>query len=950
MNPPAEFYLIVRQFVEKFFGSYKINSSVQRKWKTLSEGKSPIGYYPLKRPITNQDIAEHFYITPLDRGVFIQGALGVVPPIIEGKLRFVCIDIDSPDLFKEVENILFPYLNKLHIPYIKELGGDNLDRCHIWFLTNLTPALAKAVFNNLLEGSGIPLQKFSEVFGINKPTNLIRLPGGAHLFREGKRFPIEFGYEHITDPIQIMKMFINTTIIDEDYIKSQKLDHLLIVPEVKRTTSSRKRAQKFIYQSLELPIPEETPSTIIPLAKECKAINDTIRLVKDETREELLGEEYHWGSLQLQRLAKIHDIKTKTTEGMKWWEDITSNFKWKKEHNWKSKQEEISKTPYRFIAPCDKWDSKYPSCQKCPYRGVITSPAIFLNSSGIARELIETKKLLTPEEVKEQTFKQFSENLLQYVREGTEKNMLLASPQGSGKSSLLSKVAAQIGKMGKRVLIAVPTAKVAMEHKERIEREGIRPFILMSHKNIFTHLAKDYECPEYDNIQALARLGVGSSTYRSQYCDGCPLFDKCHYPNQYSQVMEDKYNVVIIQHAHLQCQEIVWELAKKHFDVLFIDESFIKSCFTFIKPSKEELDLLDTKDCKWSKELSDWLKGRDNPRGYMYPPEEDLRILRNDFLEEGVQWTIPDYIRYYNQRRTVNILSGIEIIYELPNIPILVLTDATPPEELIKTLTGIESIEVYGKSEVLDVTKIHPDNQIIQILDSSSSVTDLEREENFEDILFKIGELCEITYHDKKILFTIYKRHYEKIIEFFRNHPAEFPSIMDRLVDDKNPKDIPNPIYLDWMDKGTNEFADFDIQFLMAGVYYRGDQYLLDTYKYKSVLNYFNLKKGKERILNIYPYEQDPSMSIEREKEPITRIEIVEGVPGVYQYPDFNSYPPKDNWYRLIYELNIANTQQAIRLRFIPNKPRTVFILNNFYLPTTVITKSILFKEFIKPL
>lgn len=947
-----EFYKLVKPFIEKFFGGFEVQASVQKLPK-IGKYAGKKTYLPLRRNITTMDLVEHFYASPKMDKNSVQGSLAVIPPIVGGYLRFVCIDIDDAALKDKVYAKLLPFFTEKNLPYIIELGGDNLDRCHIWILTKLQPGIAKIFFKNLLEAAGFTLQELDEVFGINKPNNLIRLPGGAHIWRGNKRFPLEVGYDHIIDPIGIMNIFLNSQILDLPYIYQMELDEYTI-PKIlpKRITEGGTTNKKYTYQSRNLPVPEGTPSKVVPIFRECQALNKILVDTKNETKKNDLGELFHWGVLQLQRLGKINDCKSDKEEGKEWFEDITDNVSHAKTHNWNSNQDQIALNPGRFIPNCQKLEDKCNTCEGCPFKGVISSPSTFLNSNPISPTLIEPIGLLTPAEIAENTFKDFRDNILHLLESNKSDNLLLASPQGVGKSSLVSRIAAELGNQGKKVLLAVNTAKVAIEHKERIEAAGGTAFLLMSHKSIFQYLSP-FPCPKNKEIQELSDLGVSSSIYKSDFCKGCPLYDKCYYPTQYTEVMEDKHNVVIIQHAHLQCQEVVWELIKKNFDILFIDESFIKSCFTFIKPNQLEIDILtSTKNelFKWPAMLGRWLAGIDEAGSHLGPKESQLKTIKKEFDDAKLPWTVPDYIRYYNQHRTCHPISGIEIIYELPWIPVVTLTDATPPKELIKALTGIENIKSFGSKEVLDVKRIHKDNEIIQLLDTSSSVTFLEKDKNMENLLFKIGELCQEVYTDKKVLLTIYKKHYEIIWRFFETHFEEFPNILDRFRDDWNQSPCENPIYVDWMDKGTNEFADYDVQFLMAGIYFRPDQYEMETYKINAVRNHFNKVKGRDPINLIYPPEEINNKYMDLERLRIRRIEIIDGISGLYEYPMFHTYAPVDKWYNILYELNMATTQQAIRLRFTENKPRTVYILNNYKLPSIVVTKSLTFANFIIPL
>jgi hypothetical protein len=286
---------------------------------------------------------------------------------------------------------------------------------------------------------------------------------------------------------------------------------------------------------------------------------------------------------------------------------------------------------------------------------------------------------------------------------------------------------------------------------------------------------------------------------------------------------------------------------------------------------------------------------------------------------------------------------GIEVIYELPAIPIRVFTDGTPPEDLIKLLTGIDKLTVIGKEFVQDIKAIHPDNEIIQVLDSSASWTSLNQGNKFELIMLKIAELIELIYKEEKVLISVSSyRMMERVEQFFKEHVEEFPTARSRT-------------FISLLDKGTNAFEDYDVQFLLGGVYFTGFDYALSTYRYKSVGNHFLFRRGYAPLSNIYPYEtvsrSTPLNGAEHRGSSSVREGFIQRIeyPGVLtEYKDFKTLIPDDSWDLMIYNYNVANTQQAIRLRFKPDKKRIVWILNNFNM-NIVVSKNVLIKDFIKP-
>ncbi len=545
-------------------------------------------------------------------------------------------------------------------------------------------------------------------------------------------------------------------------------------------------------------------------------------------------------------------------------------------------------------------------------------------------------RLLTPQEVRETTLHNFEEFVLDSVNKQIPRDILLSPFQGSGKSYSLMKLTARLAKMGKSVLISVPTIDLADMFKKWLYEEGIGAFILASHRAIFTRQLVTHPCPSYEDIQEQINLGVSSADFKGELCETCPFFERCYYPRQYSEVLEDRYRVVIIQHSHLQCQEVIYKLLEKRFDCFFVDESFLDVCYSSIQIKPRELEILKTISNIQIENLYRWMNRETSAGGRLEPSYTVLKEIRKIFDKEELPWTIPDYLRYYNQARQINPISGIEVIYELPRAPIRVLADATPPKELIKRLTGIEDLTTFGENEVLDIRRVHPENANIQLLDLSCSKTSLSDGNKFELILAKVAELCELRFPDKKILFTTYKdegkyNFTSRTIEFLDSHREEFPTVKDRLI-------------INCLSKGTNKYKDLDVQILCCGVFFAGGDYEQLVYKYKTVANYYNHKYGRAQINNIFPYESEKMSGYDIHPENITRIEE----DGINEY-NIQNYLPNNSWYRLCYEHNLGETQQGCRIRPAGDRPVVNYILNSQDMPSMITTHNITLREFLQP-
>lgn len=509
------------------------------------------------------------------------------------------------------------------------------------------------------------------------------------------------------------------------------------------------------------------------------------------------------------------------------------------------------------------------------------------------------------------------------------KNLLVASKLGSGKSKMTSDLIIELVKQKNvNCLLSVHESKAALAYAKEFKKAGIECFVLSSHESIFGHQKNppkevslaDYDCPWYDEIQYEIKLGVISTSFKAEYCEGCPLLETCHYPNQYRQVMDEKYKVVIIQHAHFSATEVLYKILQKKFKTLFIDETFIKNIFACVEFNQREFDVLEANGFEWSQRLFKWLKGDEKAVGKLDPSREELESLQEAFKAFECPWRIPDLIRYYNQHRIVNSLSGIEIVYELPSVPIRVFLDATPPIDLIKQLTGIKNIEIYGEKEVIDITKIHPGNRRYQVLDITNSVSRMKDQEFFEALLDKACKIVRGRYKFKQVLFTVYGSDKVKTKEFI----------------DANYPDLLTTIDIGLMSKGTNKWADFDAQFIFAGRYRLGKSYYEDMYKYKATANYYRLKNNEPLLINPYPIDLNENTRIGLIRVPVRITQRDEdGELKIVEYPGVMCSiprPPKVNnekddywWFRLIDQQDVNEMEQTERIRWTPDKPKEVF-------------------------
>lgn len=311
-------------------------------------------------------------------------------------------------------------------------------------------------------------------------------------------------------------------------------------------------------------------------------------------------------------------------------------------------------------------------------------------------------------------------------------------PMECRKSTTSDSWAVELAKLGYNVLMAVPSGDVANEHMERIKARGGKAHLLRSHKATFK--GREDECPDYDAIQYQYSLGVDSRHYKSYYCKNCPFYQDCSYPRQYSQAAEPDNQIVIMQHAHFKCKETLWQLFEnKKFDVLIIDESFIDTLTSIIRPTEFEIEALKASQLRWANKLGAWLEGGGEPKGTLKGRPEELEDLYKIFEGANQPWRMKELIDAYNTGEWLHPASGIKSFTPIPWFPVRILTDATASKKELKIIFNTENIEFIGDGCALDIKHYHPENEIIQVIDSSLSKSSLMKDEKFYEFLNYIG-------------------------------------------------------------------------------------------------------------------------------------------------------------------------------------------------------------------
>lgn len=981
-----------------FYNFHSVNYFWIQKYE---RGTNKWKYVDVERRLMDGDLIEHFFKDYFDYGNELKGTcLGFRPSFTDKNIvKRVVIDVDSPEVMKKMRTLVLPQWESMGIEWLEEPGRPKdgvLTGAHFSFLTEASQDITKPFLRQLFAEIGEPLLKedleflkkttvdFDEVYGCNKLKENCRFISGCNLkyglradgkysssdiVNRGFRSKLIYKGEELPDIVSVIEACIDMKPVTEDFMtKYIKEDYFPKSEDKKKVFEVLWHGEEFKYHPLNLPVPTtHIPAKLRPIVKNCPAIS---KILNDAYSDKLIqdrGYEHHKGGFALAGLFRWHDTNYESNEGKECYKNILEECRDRPEgdHNWWIGPD---KEPKFYIYKCKTYDENFNACKGCPFKGRIESPRAFsyAGSSPISKQPIETtEKLVTIKQIRDRTFPKFKSRVESLVQDPDAKeNMLLCSLMGSGKTwAAVDTIADIVKKYGSTVMFSVHDSKAGMAIRSLLEARGVDVFNLASHEAIFGHQATppkdvslaDYPCPFFKEIQAEKKIGVQSAQFKSEYCESCPLYDTCHYPTQYSQVMDEKYKVVIIQHAHLKCEEIMYRLLEKGFDALFIDETFIEHIFESVKIDPMEIELLQGMGYGWTDRLERWLGGTMKAKGKLEPTKEELEDVHSVFEgwqtanAQNKQWRIPDMVRFYNQHRIVDDISGIQIVHELPNIPVSAFLDATPPKELIKHLTGLDNIVEYGSGEVIDITSIHPDNRRYQIIDMVNSVTQMNKDFFFETIMTKICQIIERDYGYRKVLLTVYGKDRQKIKDFIEER---FPILLA----------APYTIDIGLMNKGTNKWADFDAQFILAGRYRTGNEYYEDTFKYRSVANWYRAKKNLPLIVNPYP-EVTRNTTISRVKKPVQCLMKIKNKARIMQFNDYHyrvAEPVIDGkscrqtsvhndyyWFRLLDELDTAEMMQVERIRLNENVGKQIFHVHNRPILKLLITDPIVFSEFL---
>lgn len=931
-----------------------------------------LAYWPPKPfskygKLRDTDLIQHFNQRPVPSKFSIRGSIAIVGKFENNIVKFFTIDMDNQLAVDTIRERFIPVLDSHGIDYIWEHSEDlkrGNEKGKLWFLCEAMDFDLLSAFVNLLfsEADIDPRDKELdlELFPTVKYRNVVRLPGGVHL-RNKKVYPITWRGSTGSSPDFIMDCFIKASAVSQEYIKARVGDLPKPVAKPRFTRNS-----KFYFSSRNLPLPDNNlPPVVKKIASNCQAINRVIEESKSNDLINIPGGLHHDALLYLWRLglyndARVHhNSKIKSTEGEEWIRRFSFDNRdrpWDS-HGCESDKLDFLANPERYFPSCKAWE-KFDYCEGCPFkdRTGFTSPRQLWHGFNIVKRKVADVKLCTPDDIRQDTFKRVKSRVLQCVNETLHKDILVASPQGSGKSHMVAELAATLASMNRTVLIACPTGDIAIQYKKWIEDVfHQKAFVVLSHNNLFKKLNPGFDCPQEAEIQRLYDLGVSSSVWKSAYCKQCPFAEECPYPNQYRDLGFGENRIIIIQHAHFTCKETLYSIMQKQYDVMFIDESFIDSCHKNIKPKQLELEILETfqVEIPWVEPVLSWLRNggyakKEGDKTKIIPTETQLELIRAKMDEHQCVWKVPDYLRYFNINMYLDRHLGFEMFYPLPDtVPVRVFTDATPPLEYLKTVLDKNDIEVFGDDEVLDFRRLNQENKVIQVLDGSMSKSALKglRDEatedytydRFIDILQFLADLAKGEHKDKKILLTTYN---DGTDDQFKTVAYTF--LKRNFPDLDVGFEPPHQICISHMMIGTNMFEDYLVQILAAGIYRNGRQLREEVYQLRSIQNFWNRLKDRAITPNPFPRNVGNESSIEREEEPVKKILSIGPRAGVFAFDDFKYRRPADPDFNVIEKFAIARTQQSIRLRFNDDRKRIVYIFGNYFFPSFLMTDCVL--------
>lgn len=950
---------LLPEFIKCWVDGSKFPYYVQvfdKKYSNQVDQKPGLTYFQVNgtkdpnRQMSTQDWVKHFSQQPEETDFSIYGSYAIPGKFPSGKLKWIAFDSDNKEESLWIMDKLIPWLEGKGISFILEFS--QIYRCHLWiFCDNADYALGERLVSLIEKDLG---KGTNEVYPFGARANsAIRVIGGWHYWTKCAN-PCNYLGEESGDPETLMKWVIEIPKLTDEFLQSLNL------PEIKRFVPRQRKHSRVEFTPLNLPEPMPgLPETVKSICSNCPAFNQLFKSIPEDAGIEVPGAEYHQTGFRCSALCVYHDIIKEDTAGRKAWADIVQNYRNRsaKSHGWNGDNSfrKYYDNPTFLIPTCATMDADFPGiCNGCPHKAQpgFTSPRQLLYSSTVSKRKVGETKLVTLEYMREQLFPEIAERVKDSVESGKEELLQIATPQGSGKSDAADRIALMLADLGYNVILAVPNSDLAAEHSDRCNEYALKDFphlvgtthILASHEKTFSEKNPqklDFNCPEYRNIQYYAKLGCGSSFYKTKFCKKCPFLEKCPYPTQYVKALEPNKKIIILQHAHFRSPAAMNILltSGKTFNALIIDERFIDNLIQVYKPLEAEILLIEASNYSWSENLSRWLKEGAYPGKEIYVSATDIEEMGQLFIDNGLD---PERFRIfreaYNRRMYLSQYFGFYQFYPPPNVPVTIMTDATPSIDKLEVVLN-KKVEVIGKGMVIDIKQYHPDNEFISVLDSSISKTALEKDEKFYDILNLIGQDCHFGKHkEERVLVTVYLNRIQETIEYLQE---KFPGI------DIGGELSGARIIVCGMKIGVNTFIDFTVQYILAAHYLNDTEVVKNTYMTNLIDNHHRFKENRRPIPNIYDRKAmeggKSGLPGGWDFRPVRKVEK----DGIYEYPGYCIRVPhfdRDYW---SYVESSGTGQQTARLRVRPGmeKPITTYVFSNEPMEGILNTKVVLFDQ-----
>jgi hypothetical protein len=953
----ATIFKLLDPFIKKFFVQWPIPNNA---WavQTLNMGDADVAFDYVGIPFKKDRLVTHFRGKPLKASKYgiprQEAAYGFRLPN-NGRVKVFCLDVDHADGMKALHEKILPVFDEHEIEYIYEYGGAHREKAHVWFFCDTEVEILKSFVEKLLRLAGVDCRKLKlELYGSHLKNNVIRLFGGYHL-RAGRVNEILFRGEESNDPVFMLEAAIACEPVTlEKMLEVIGVDLKAVYtgdydPKgILRTTDADgyihdiirapREVKYFVPQKLSYKFDDgQTEPYVHRLFSECQAINRLLKKVENDDFLDIPGEAHRPGLFFSAIFKTGEKIAAKSNHAKDDYRSAAERFydqyrmRPPESHGWGHENEFNVSVPR-----CETFESEFDECKGCPHKGRegFENPNKLWSMKPLKIVKEKEIKIDSAEAIAKRVWKRVNNKIADSLDHNTPLKLFIKSPQQTYKTTNLCRTSAKLAGAGYDILILCPTGRIAKEMYERLAMMGVRPYLLMSHKNLmryFKELKKiTFVCPDAEDIEQKQDLGYGRRAIAKAHCYNCPFLDECPYPNQYRNLLTTKKRIVIAQHAHASIKTVSGTMMQRHFDLTFVDETFVDSMFEHLQVTKSELEVLNTyPSIKWIKELASWLTTKKIPKNILHPRMDQLRSLRKSMIYYEQPWNVMHYIRAYNNGEQYHPKEGVVNFTPWIKTKRMVITNATAPVKISATLLNIPLSEItqLGASVLVDCKHYNPNNEMIKIIDNSTSVTSMSDARKLEKILRWIGMKAETDWASLSILVTTYSSMKEKVELFFQTY---FKEASKRIQ-------VAN------MAVGTNEWKDTNVQILLAGVHLNALDLKRQTWKYKKGINYWREQRNAVQLHNPYPYGVRPTDPLWMVDKPVT-VNLMEEKNGrrtatKITIPDLTTRKPVDEHESMVDWMTLGQTQQADRIRTFDDKLKIFMDFSNRYHPGLMYTR-----------